>query len=460
MNASEKLAHLPHVVIVGGGFGGLYCAKKLANQNVRVTLIDKRNFHLFQPLLYQVATGGLSAGDIASPLRFVFKKSSNVQTLMDEVKDIDTENQRVICNGHTIQYDHLVIAAGSRYNYFGNDQWAEKAPGLKTVEDALHIRHLVFRAFEMAEQADTEEERQAWLNFVIIGAGPTGVELAGALGELAHMTLNKDFHQLDTHRTKILLVEGMDRVLPVYTEPLSKAAKKSLEKLGVTVQTGTFVTNISEQQVTLKQGETEQTLRSKTIIWAAGIQANPLANLLAQKTGAEQDRAGRIVANKDFSIGTQSNVYVVGDMVSYTQEDGKPVPGVAPGAIQAGEYVAEKLLADMDGKSIKPFKYNDKGSLAVIGKNAAVGFIGNKPVTGFLAWMVWLLVHISYLVGFDNKVMVMLQWSWTYFTRSKSVRLITPQHVVGSTRLDLPQPVMEEGVELPQSEKAPVSSPR
>lgn len=455
MNPSEQFAHLPHIVIVGGGFGGLYCAKKLANQNVRVTLIDKRNFHLFQPLLYQVATGGLSAGDIASPLRFVFKNAANVQTLMDEVKDIDTENQRVICNGHTLEYDHLVIAAGSKYNYFGNDQWEEKAPGLKTIEDALNIRHLVFRAFEMAEQADTEEERDAWMTFVIVGAGPTGVELAGALGELAHMTLNKDFHQLDTRRTKILLVEGMDRVLPVYSEPLSAEAKKSLEKLGVTVQTGTFVTDISEQQVTLKQGDTEQTLRSKTIVWAAGIQASPLANLLAEKTGAEQDRAGRILVNKDFTAGHKNNVYVVGDMISYMQENGKPVPGVAPAAIQAGQYVAQKLLADLKGQSIKPFAYDDKGSLSVIGKNAAVGTIGKKPVTGFMAWLVWLLVHVSYLVGFDNKLMVMLQWCWTYFTRSKSVRLITPQHIVGSTRLDRKDAFVEEGVQI---EQAPVAS--
>lgn len=434
-NHAEEMLNWPHVVIVGGGFGGLYCAKKLAHQKVRVTLIDKRNFHLFQPLLYQVATGGLSAGDIASPLRFVFKDAPNVQTLMDEVIDVNVDKQQVVCKGRSVDYDHLVVAAGSKYNYFGNDQWEEKAPGLKTVEDALEIRHLVFRAFEMAEQAQTKEEQDAWLTFVIVGAGPTGVELAGALGELAHMTLNNDFHQLDTTRTKILLVEGMNRVLPVYTDKLSESAKKSLEKLGVTVQTGTFVTGIDNQQVTLKHGDTVETLRSKTIIWAAGIQAGPLATVLAKKVNAEQDRAGRILSHQDFSIGTADNLYVIGDMVAFKHEDGTPLPGVAPAAMQAGEYVAQSILAKYSGKTLKPFTYDDKGSLAVIGKNSAVGLVGNKPVTGFIAWGVWLLVHIRYLVEFDNKVLVLIQWIWMYFTRRKRVRLITPKHVVGSTVL-------------------------
>jgi NADH:ubiquinone reductase (H+-translocating) len=430
--------HSPHhVVIIGGGFGGLHAAQSLGTApNVLVTLIDKRNFHLFQPLLYQVATGGLSPADISSPLRSILNKHENIKVLMGEVRDVDPHQQKVFLNKGEITYDTLIVATGVSHHYFGNEQWAPTAPGLKTVEDALEMRRRIFMAFEAAEKETDLEKRRGWLTFVIVGGGPTGVELAGAIAELAYSTLKKDFRNIDTAEAKIVLVEGMDRVLPPYHPELSTKAEASLVKLGVKVQTKALVTNIADNVVTIKQGENIEHLEARTVLWAAGVKASAMGKVLAEHTGVELDRVGRVMVESDLSIKGYPQVFVLGDLANFTKPDGKPLAGVAPVATQEGKYVANLIAKRLVGESLPAFEYNDAGSLSVIGRNSAVADFGKVKMSGFFAWLIWIFVHIYYLIEFDNKLVVFIQWTWSYFTRKRGARLITGDESLGQIGVD------------------------
>jgi NADH:ubiquinone reductase (H+-translocating) len=422
-----------HVVIIGGGFAGLYAAKALGNASVKVTLIDKRNFHLFQPLLYQVATGTLSAGDISSPLRVILSQQKNVQVLMGEVVKIDPDQQQVqLKRGTVIPYDSLIVATGSSHHYFGNDQWASIAPGMKTVEDALEVRRRIFLAFEAAEKETDPVRRQALLTFMVVGAGPTGVELAGALAELAYETLSEDFRSIDLKETKIVLLEGLDRVLPPYPAELSVEAQKSLEKLGVEVRLKSMVTNIDGDSVTIKSGETVETVQSGTVLWAAGIKASPLGKLLAAQTGAEIDRIGRVMVESDLSVPGYPNLFVAGDLAHYAHNLEAPLPGTAAVAMQQGTYLAKRLKQRLANQEAQAFVYKDKGSMAVIGRNAAVANLNFMQLSGFPAWLIWIFVHIYFLIEFDNKLIVLLQWGWNYFTLHRGSRIITGTDVLPS----------------------------
>ena len=425
-----------HVVIIGGGFGGLYAAKALGNAPVQVTLIDKRNFHLFQPLLYQVATGTLSPADISSPLRSVLSDNKNTKVLLGEVTDIDPDAKKVILRGEEVSYDTLIVATGVSHHYFGKDEWETVAPGLKTVENALEMRRRIFLAFEAAEKETDPEKRRAWLTFAIVGGGPTGVELAGAIAELAYSTLKKDFRNIDTTEARILLLEGMDRILPPYKPELSAKAAASLQKLGVTVLTKALVTNIENHVITVKQGEQIEQIPARTILWAAGVKASPMSKVLNQRTGVELDRVGRVIVQPDLSIAGNPNIFVIGDLANLSQ-DGKPLPGVAPVAMQEGEYVAKLIEQRLAGKPAPPFRYIDFGSLAVIGRNAAVVDLGYVRFTGLLAWLFWVFIHIYYLIEFDNKLVVMIQWGWNYFTRKRGARLITGNESLGIVAVDV-----------------------
>lgn len=413
------------VVIIGGGFGGLYAAKELGRAPVEVTLIDKRNFHLFQPLLYQVATGTLSPADISSPLRGILSRYKNIKVLMDEVADVDTEQKQIKLRGGEVPYDTLVVATGVSHHYFGNDHWKPTAPGLKTVEDALEMRRRIFVAFEAAEKETDPQKRQAWLTFVIVGGGPTGVELAGAIAELAYNTLKQDFRNINTSETRILLLEGMDRILPPYPPELSEKAAESLTHLGVTIRTQTLVTNIEGNVVTAKQAEQVEEIASQTILWAAGVKASAMGKVLEQQAGATLDRVGRVVVEPDLSLASHPDIFVIGDLSLYTHQDGKPLPGVAPVAVQEGQYVARLIRERLQGHHLPPFHYADAGSLAVIGQNKAVANLGHLKLSGALAWFIWIFAHIYYLIEFDNKLIVMMQWGWNYFTRNRGARLIT-----------------------------------
>ncbi|MFM7363663.1 MAG: NAD(P)/FAD-dependent oxidoreductase [Cuspidothrix sp.] len=416
----------PHeVVIIGGGFGGLYAAKGLANSNVNVTLIDKRNFHLFQPLLYQVATGTLSPADISAPLRSVFSTSKNTKVLWGEVSNIDPKEQQVFLGDQVVPYDTLVVATGANHSYFGKDNWKEFAPGLKTVEDAIEMRRRIFSAFEAAEQETDPEKRQSLLTFVIVGGGPTGVELAGAIAELAYQTLKEDFRNINTSEAKILLLQGGDRILPHIAPELSKVATTSLQKLGVVIRTQTRVTNIDNGVVTFKQGNELTEISSKTILWAAGVQGSGMAKVLAETTGVECDKSGRVIVEPDLTIKGHANIFVIGDLANFSHQDGKPLPGVAPVAKQAGEYVAKLVQLRLQGYTLPPFHYNDVGSLAMIGQNLAVVDLGFIKLTGFIAWVFWLIIHIYFLIEFDTKIVVVIQWAWNYITRNRRSRLIT-----------------------------------
>lgn len=415
-----------HVVIIGGGFGGLYAAKALGHAPVRVTVIDKRNFHLFQPLLYQVATGGLSPGDIASPLRAVLGRHKNTQVLIAEVIDLKPDERKVILRDGTLTYDTLIVATGVSHHYFGHDEWAQRAPGLKTVEDATEIRRRIFLAFEAAERETDPEKRQACLTFVIVGGGPTGVELAGALAELAHNTLKNDFRSIDPTEANILLLEGLERVLPPYPPELSAKAEEALVRLGVTVQTKTMVTDIQNGCITFRRGEGQpEQLQARTILWAAGMKASALGQILADRTGVALDRAGRVMVEPDLTLAGQPNIFVIGDLANYSHQGDKPLPGVAQVAMQQGQYVADLIQRRPQGKSLPPFHYRDPGSLAVIGRNAAVADLGSLKFGGFLAWLMWVFIHIFYLIEFDNRILVLFQWAWNYITRKRGARLIT-----------------------------------
>jgi len=422
---TDKNNNQHRVVIIGGGFGGLYAAKELGNANIKLTLIDRRNFHLFQPLLYQVATGGLSPGDIASPLRAVLNKQKNTKVYKSEVIDIDTKSKEVVLRYRTIPYDTLIVASGSIHHYFGNEDWAVYAPGLKTIEDALEFRKRIFFAFECAEKIKDISEQKSWMTFVVIGGGPTGVELAGALGELANTTLTKDFRNIDTTKTKVILLEATDRILATYPEKLSYDAQQSLEKLGVTVQTNSFVTKINENFVTFKTGELSQNINAKTVLWAAGVRASRMGRVLNKRTKVEIDNIGRVIVEKDLTIKNHPEIFVIGDLANFSHQTGRPLPGVAPVAMQQGKYAAMLIKNRIKSKESKSFIYRDKGSLAVIGRNSAVASIGRFRFTGFFAWLIWLFIHIRYLIEYDNKVLVLTQWAWNYFTRKRGARLIT-----------------------------------
>ncbi len=450
----EKNAPPHRVVIVGGGFGGLYAAQRLAKAPVEVTLVDRRNFHLFQPLLYQVATGGLSPGDIASPLRAVLNRQKNTRVLQAEVTDFDLERRRVLLKDGALPYDTLIVAAGAQSHYFGREDWAEQAPGLKSVEDALEIRRRVFLAFEAAEREADPEARRAWLTFVVVGGGPTGVELAGAVAELAHHTLKNDFRNFDPSETRIILLEGSDRVLPPYPQDLSHSAAEALRKLGVEVRTGVRVTEIEGQQVTLRAGELVETLGSRTVLWAAGMKASPLGAALAQNPGVELDRGGRVIVNPDLTVPGHPEVYVIGDLANFSHQGEKPLPGVAPVAIQQGQFVAERLRYAGTGRAPSRFQYFDKGSMAVIGRNAAVALMGRLRLRGFVAWLAWMFIHIMYLVEFDNQLLVLTQWSWSYFTKNRGARLITPESTLELVKPEAAGATRAAAVPVPEAPAA------
>jgi NADH:ubiquinone reductase (H+-translocating) len=420
-------AHRPRVVIVGGGFGGLYAARALRRADVELTLIDRRNFHLFQPLLYQVAAGVLSPGDIAVPLRSILRKQRNATVLLGDVREINVDERWVrTAEGLRRDYDALIVASGAGHSYFGNEEWAEYAPGLKTVEDAVEIRRRILIAYEAAEQESDEQRRRAWMTFVVVGAGPTGVELAGALGEIAHETLRSDFRRISPQRASIYLLEGLERVLPGYPSDLSRKAHRALTRLGVRVRTGTMVTHIDEDGVTLGSDEALSRIAARTVLWAAGVQASSLGRLLAQATGAETDKAGRLVVRPDLSLPGHPDIFVIGDLALYTHQTGKPLPGVAQVAIQQGGYAARAVELRLEGRRMrKRFRYFDPGNLATIGRGKAVADFGRLRLAGFPAWIVWAAVHIFYLVEFENRVLVMTQWAWNYFTRRRGARLIT-----------------------------------
>ncbi len=415
-----------HVVIIGGGFGGMYAAKQLGGQkDIRVTLIDKRNFHLFQPLLYQVATGGLSPGDIASPLRAIFSRYRNIEVLCDEMTGLEPDSRTVVLRSGRIRYDSLILAAGMRNYYFNNPSWSAFAPGLKTVEDAIEMRRRIFLAFEEAEKTEDQEVRDRLLAFVVVGGGPTGVELAGALGELALRTLRKDFRRINPADSKIYLLEGADKILPMYPDKLIDAAIKDLGKLCVQVKTGAKVVSVVRDEIHYQQDGENKTIRAGTILWAAGVRPVELNKEIADHLNAETDRAGRIVVETDCRIKGHANIFVIGDAASYTGKDGKPLPGVSPVAIQQGKYVARTVRAVLKNKQIGPFRYRDKGSLTVIGRNAAVANFRFLRLHGFPAWLIWVFVHIAYLIEYDNKLIVLTELAWNYFTRKKGARLIT-----------------------------------
>jgi len=412
------------VVILGGGFGGLYAAKALRNAPVEVTLLDRRNFHLFQPLLYQVATGSLSPGEIASPLRSVLHRQTNTRVLLGEAVDLDAERRRLIYDSGDLEYDSLIVAAGSGDFYFGHEEWKKVAPGLKTIEEATAIRHKLLYAFEAAEKETDPEKRREWLTFVLVGAGATGVELAGALGEIAHDTLRHDFRSIRPEEAEILLLEGGPRVLPAYPADLSEKATASLVRLGVTPRTNVLVTDICESGVTVKTAAGIERIAARTVLWSAGVRASHFGKVLEQRAGAELDRTGRVHVNPDCTVPGHPEILVIGDL-AYIEKDGKPLPGVAQVAMQGGGYVAALIKKRLKGETAAPFRYFDKGNLAVIGRAAAVAQIGRLHLSGLIAWLVWLFVHLMYLVEFSNRVLVFIQWGFLYLTFNRGARLIT-----------------------------------
>jgi NADH dehydrogenase len=412
----------PQVVIVGGGFGGLLAARNLGHDSVRITLIDRKNHHTFQPLLYQVATAGLSPGEIAAPIRWILRGRRNVEVLLGEVQDFDLQRRVVKLPDSEISYDYLIVAAGASHAYFGHDEWEPLAPGLKTIEDALEIRRRVLLAFELAERQGTSGEGQLPLNFVVVGGGPTGVELAGALAEIARHVLANEFRSIDPKRTRIVLLEGGPRILPTYPEDLSRSAEEQLRHLGAEVLTSTLVTSIEPGLV--RMGETH--LPAAVILWAAGVAASPLG----KKLGAPVDRAGRVLVNPDLSIPGHPEVFVIGDLAFLNDDTGKMVPGVAPAAMQQGKATARNIMRELRGEPRENFHYVDKGSLATIGRSAGIAQFGKVHISGFLAWLSWLFIHIFFLIGFRNRIIVLVQWAWSYLTYERGARLIT-----GDTRL-------------------------
>ena len=414
-----------HVVIVGGGFGGLYAAQSLRYAPVRITLIDKRNFHLFQPLLYQVATGGLSPANIAAPLRSVLRPQSNATVLLAEVTDIDPEQKKVILVDDEIAYDTLIVATGAQNFYYNHPEWAVSAPGLKTIEDATELRRRVLSAFEAAERNADPEEVRKWLTFTIIGGGPTGVELAGALREIALYTMSHDFRNIRAESARVLLVEGSERVLNTYPPELSHKAQRALEKLGVEVRCNLMVTGIDQEGLSVQTPGGDERITTRTVIWAAGVRASDMGKTLAARTGAELDRSGRVHVTPHLTIPQQDAIFVIGDLAHAVDEQNKPLPGVAPVAIQEAQYIARVITSRLQGQNAPEFHYRDKGSMATIGRSNAVAMVGRFRYSGMLAWLTWLFVHLMYIVTFENRLLIMLQWAWSYMTFDRTARLIT-----------------------------------
>lgn len=406
----------PRIVIVGGGFGGLTLAQSLADAPVDVTLIDRRNHHLFQPLLYQVATAALNPSDIAIPIRRILRGQKNVEVLLAWAKSVDFAQRRLILDEGSVEYDYLVVATGARHSYFGRDEWKPFAPGLKTIGEAIDIRRRVLSAFEQAEREPDEQKRAAWLTFVVVGAGPTGVELSGALCEVAQHSLARDFHHINPAHAHVILLEGSDRVLPPYVPELSEKARQQLIRLGVDVQTNQKVTNIDAEGVDVG----DRRIPTRTVLWAAGVMGSGFGRSL----GVPLDRAGRIMVQSDLSIGDHPNVFAIGDGACVMQ-DGKPVPGVAPAAVQEAKHTAKNILYSIRGEARLPFRYHDKGSLATVGRTAAVADFGKLKLSGTLAWLAWLALHLMFLVGFRNRVIVLLQWLWSFISYDRGARLIT-----------------------------------
>lgn len=424
---------LPRVVIIGGGFAGLHAAQALAHAPCGVTLLDRRNHHLFQPLLYQVATAVLNPSDIARPIRSILRYQQNATILLAEVRGIDRAARRVeLDDGAKLDYDYLILAAGASHSYFGKDEWARFAPGLKSIEDALEIRKRVLLAYEAAEREESVERRKEWLTFVVVGGGPTGVELAGALAEISRHALRRDFRRIDSREARVLLLEGLPRILPIFEEELAGKAEKQLRSLGVEIRKGSRVTAIDEAGVSLGA----ERIAARTVLWAAGVQASPLAKSL----GVPLDRAGRVLVEKDLRIPGDERVFVVGDLAYLEVEDGatggsiaarKPVPGLAPAAMQEGSHAASNVLSLLHGGKTRPFQYKDKGTLATIGRRRAVAAVAGMKLEGAIAWWAWLLIHIFFLIGFRNRIVVLIEWAWAYFTYERGARLITgerPRH--------------------------------
>lgn len=415
-HAEDRPAVLPHVVIVGGGFGGIEAAKLLGRARVRVTLVDRRNHHVFQPLLYQVATAALNPANIASPIRRILRGFSNVEVILGEVETVDVASKTVKLADGELHYDYLIVATGATHSYFGHEEWEVDAPGLKSIEDALEIRRRVLLAFEAAERETETRRRREWTTFVVVGAGPTGVELAGALAEIARHDLIHEFHRFNPARSKVILLEAGPRVLPAYPEDLSARAQEQLERLGVEVRVNTPVTDVDGEGVTTNAGY----IASRTVLWGAGVKASPLAQTL----GAPLDQAGRVKVTRELTLPGHPEVFVIGDLAAFEQ-DGKLVPGVAPAAMQGGRYAAKAIIATLAHKPRTPFHYIDKGSLATIGRAAAVGQVGKMHLSGFVAWAAWSLIHVFFLINFRSRVLVMLEWGWLYLFHDRGSRLIT-----------------------------------
>jgi NADH dehydrogenase len=407
----------PHVVIIGGGFGGLYAARALKRASVQVTVLDRRNHHVFQPLLYQVAMAALSPGDIASPIRWILRKQKNVEVLLAEAVSVDAARQMVVLSDGEIGYDYLIVATGATHAYFGHDEWRPIAPGLKSLEDALHIRRRVLLAFERAERETDPARRARQLTFVLIGAGPTGVEMAGALAEIARQSLARDFRHFDPGSARIILVEGGPAVLAAFPETLRQAALRDLKDLGVEVRLNSVVTNVSPGRVMIGQ----DVIEAETVLWTAGVAASRLGASL----GVALDRAGRVRVEPDLTVPGHSNVFVIGDLATLNDETGKPLPGVAQVAIQMGRHAVKNILRSIEQQPLRAFRYNDLGNMATIGRASAVADFGTFRLTGYLAWLAWLFVHLMKLIGFRNRLVVMVQWAWAYVSYQRAIRLIT-----------------------------------
>ncbi len=428
----------PHVVILGGGFGGLYAAKALRRAPVRVTVVDRRNHHIFQPLLYQVATAALNPSDIAYPIRSVLRSSANTEVIMAEVTGIDVPGNKVVFSDGELHYDQLIVATGATHSYFGHDEWARVAPGLKTIEDALEIRRRVLYAFEAAERETTAEGKRAWLTFVVVGGGATGVEVAGALAEVARHALARDFRHIDPTQARVLLLEGGPRILPAFPPDLAASAQKQLVRLGVEVRLKAQVTNVDDCAVWLGQ----ERIETRTALWGAGVKASPIGRSL----GMPLDRAGRVKVDQFLNVPGHEELFIIGDLAA-AESEGKPVPGLASAAIQMGRYAAEVITRRVKRQTPKPFKYVDKGTLATIGRGSAVAMFGRVKLTGFIAWMAWLFIHILLLIGFRNRIVVFVQWAWAYLTYQRGARLITgdlahesAQTIACKTPSSTPQP--------------------
>jgi NADH dehydrogenase len=412
------MSERPRVVIVGGGFGGLWAAKALANKDVDVALIDRKNHHVFQPLLYQVATAVLSPGEIAQPIRRILHKAGNIEVILGEASRFDKERKFVaLADGSEFAFDYVIVAAGARHSYFGHDEWESLAPGLKTIEDAVEIRRRVLIAFELAEREAYLTGVQRQLNFVVVGGGPTGVELAGAIADIARQALAKDFKAIDTRKTRVILFEGSDRVLGTFGSELSLSAKQQLESIGVEIRLNSLVTEIESGRV--KVGE--DWVDCDVVLWATGVAASPLGKALERET----DKAGRVLVEKDLSLPGFPNIFVIGDMASLVQENGEPVPGVSPAAMQMGTLAAKNILATLGGRPRQDFVYWDKGTMATIGRSKAIAQAAGFKFKGFIAWLMWLFLHVFFLIGFKNRFAVMFDWFWAYLTRERSARLIT-----------------------------------